>query len=156
MMSADTHEYGMMKHFLLQDKLLTHTSSSKCHESRASTECWNIFFLPKCMSTGFEEFWRKQVPRYDCILKTYKAIFFNPLICSTRIHCMPIMYENGIIWNHFSDSFIGNVTNLEKYFIYLFVALKFWYWLSKFFISKLSEKKSMRFPKCRTFVCVWE
>ena len=38
----------MLKHFLLQDDIVTHTSSSKSSdESGASTECWNIFFLVK-------------------------------------------------------------------------------------------------------------
>ena len=33
--------------FFLQGGVVTHTCSSKCYESRASSNCWNIFFLVK-------------------------------------------------------------------------------------------------------------
>ena len=33
--------------FSLAGRSVTHTSSSMCDESRASAECWNIFFLSK-------------------------------------------------------------------------------------------------------------
>ena len=38
----------MMKHFLLWGSIVTHSSSSKCNESQASAECWNIFCSSKC------------------------------------------------------------------------------------------------------------
>lgn len=44
--SAPTDEHWVM-HFLSQG-IVSHTSSSKCDDSQASAECWNIFSSSKC------------------------------------------------------------------------------------------------------------
>ena len=56
-----------MKHFLFRGGIVTHASSSKCDESWASDEGWNIFSRQYATSTGFDEFLSQQESRYDCI-----------------------------------------------------------------------------------------
>ena len=70
-----------MKHFLLLGDVVTHTSSSKCDEWQASTECWNIFSCQNEISTGLDEFWSWGVPTCHCIPFVY---FFFCLPCWRR------------------------------------------------------------------------
>ena len=83
---AKTDEYWMMKHFLLQGGVATHTHSSECDESWAkNAECWNIFFLMKMqwvqgwMSSVADRYWGMTV--YEEMLCHYCGGFAWPKSC---------------------------------------------------------------------------